>query len=254
MKKYSILLLIIIFSVNVFAQKDKKIKPSEKDTTASKDKNTGVISKTRTPLELAKATVIAYGGDKFKNMKTLVVRGTADVSGSPAATFPATFAMILSGDKYRLEVINSIQPFKQVYDGQQTSSSVNNFSLPPINRLGLPLLQRIEEKDFTVSALPEKSKKKNGFRVTAPEGFYTDFFIDEKTGLVKSYESEYEIRGRAITTSVEIDKVRDVEGVKIPERYAQRFDLGQLTIYANFKAKDILVNSTVADDIFVIGN
>ncbi len=253
MKKYSILLLIIVFSVNVFAQTDKKNKSKEKDKTAGKDKNTVAVSKTQTPLELAKATIAAHGGDKFKNMKTLVVRGTADVSGSPAATFPATFAMILSGDKYRLEVSNPIQPFKQIYDGQQTSSSVNGLNLPPINRLGLPLLQRIEEKDFTVSALPEKSKKKFGFRITAPEGFYTDFFIDEKTGLVKSYESEYEIRGRTITTSVEIDKVREVEGVKIPERYAQRFETGQLTIYADFKAKDILVNSAVADDIFAIG-
>jgi hypothetical protein len=253
MKKYSILLLIIAFSVNVFAQTDKKDKRGEKDKTASKVKNTSAVSKTQTPLELAKATVIAHGGDKFKNMKTLVVRGTADVSGSPAATFPATFAMILSGDKYRLEVNNPVAPFKQIYDGQQTSSSAG-FTLPPINRLGLPLLQRIEEKDFAVSALPEKSKKKNGFRITAPEGFYTDFFIDEKTGLVKSYESEYEIRGRAITTSVEIDKLREVDGVKVPERYAQRFETGQITIYADFKAKEILVNSAVLDGIFVMGN
>jgi hypothetical protein len=254
MKKYSILLLVVLFSANVFAQKDKKTKPDEKNTTANKEKNTKAISKTQTPLELAKATLIVYGGDKFKNMKTLVVRGTADVSGSPIATFPATFATIYSGDKYRLEIANPLQPFKQIYDGQNTSSSMNNLSLPPINRLGLPLLQRIEEKDFIVSALPEKSKKKLGFRITAPEGFYTDFFIDEKTGLIKSYEAEYEIGGRAVTTSVEITKVREVEGIKVPERYAQRFDLGQVTIYADFKAKEIVVNSAVSDKIFSIDN
>ena len=254
MKKYLILLLITVFSANVFAQTDKKAKPNEKDKTANKDKVTVTISKTQTPFELAKAALLAHGGDKFKNMKTLVVRGTADISGSPTTTFPATFAMILSGDKYRLEVSTPFQPFKQTYDGQQTSSSANGFSLPPINRLGLPLLQRIGDKDFTVSALPEKSKKKTGFRITAPEGFYTDFFVDEKTGLIKSYESEYELRGRTITTSVEINKVRDVEGVKIPERYAQRFETGQLTIYADFKAKEILVNSAVADSIFAVGN
>jgi hypothetical protein len=253
MKKYLILLLIIVFSMDVFAQTDNKIKSNEKTASASKVKNTVAVSKNRTPLEFAKATVIAHGGDKFKNMKTLVVRGTADVSGSPAATFPATFAMILSGDKYRLEVNNPVAPFKQIYDGQQTSSSAG-FSLPPINRLGLPLLQHIEEKDFAVSTLPEKSKKKNGFRITAPEGFYTDFFIDEKTGLVKSYESKYEMRGRTITTSVEIDKVREVEGVKVPERYAQRFETGQLTIYADFKAKEILVNSAVLDSIFTMSS
>ena len=244
MKNYSILLLIFVFTVSTFAQTKQKVKQSEKD------KNANTVSKTASPLDLAKATLKIYGGDKFKNMKTLLIRGTADISGSPTMTFPATFAMIYSGDKYRLEVTNPIQPFKQVYDGQQTLSSVNNVSLPPINRLGFPLLQRIEEKDFVVSALPEKSKKKSGFRITSPEGFYTDFFIDEKTGLVKSYESEYEIRGRAITTSVAIDKLREVEGVKVPERFAQRFDMGDFTVYSDFKAKEILVNSPVADDVF----
>lgn len=250
MKKYSILLLFVVFSINVSAQTEKKVKTDLKDKSA--EKSGGAISKNQTPLELARATVSVYGGDKFKNMKTLVVRGTADVSGSPTVTFPATFATIYAGDKYRLEITNPLQPFKQIYDGEQTSSSINGFSLPPINRLGLPLLQRIEEKDFTTSALSDKNKGKTGFRITSPEGYYTDFFIDAKTGLIKSYESSYDLRGRTITTSVEIDKVREVEGVKVPERYAQRFDTGQLTIYADFKAKDILVNSKVADDVFVI--
>lgn len=252
MKKYSILLLIIVFSQNIFAQTDKKAKPNEKDKTANTVQAGGALSKTQTPLELARATVKIYGGDKFKNMKTLVVRGVADVSGSPTTTFSGTFATIYSGDKYRLEISNPFQPFKQIYDGQQTSSSISGFNLPPINRLGLPLLQHIEEQGFTVSDLSGKSKGKAGFRITSPEGFYSDFLIDEKTGLIKSYESSYEINGRSVTTSVEIDKVRDVEGVKVPERYAQRFDLGQFTIYANFKAKEISVNSPVADDVFAV--
>lgn len=246
MKKYSILLLIVIFAVSTFAQTKEKAKKNEKG------KNTNTVLKTSSPLELAKETIKIYGGDKFKNMKTLVVRGTADVSGSPTITFPATFATIYAGEKYRLEVSNPFQPFKQVYDGQQTSSSINNFSLPPLNRLGFPLLAKIDEKNFVVSSLPESAKKKSGFRITSPEGFYTDFFVDEKTGLVKSYESSYEINGRNVTTSVEIDKLREVDGVKIPERYAQRFDMGQFTVYADFKAKEILVNSKVTDDVFLI--
>ena len=250
MKKYSILLLTIVFVVNGLAQSEQKSKHNEKNKKANTAAKT--ISKTASPLELAKATLKIYGGDKFKNMKTLVIRGTADISGSPTMTFPATFAMIYADDKYRLEVMNPIQPFKQIYDGQQTLSSVNNVSLPPINRLGFPLLQRIGEKDFVVTSLPEKSKNKTGFRITSPEGFYTDFFVDEKTGLVKSYESSYEIYGRAVSTSVDIDKVREVEGVKVPEIFAQRFDLGQFTVYSNFKAKEILVNSTLADDVFAI--
>lgn len=245
MKKYTILLLITIFAVNVFAQADQK----------SKVKTTVTATKTdSTLLELAKATLAAHGGDKFKNMRTLDVRGSVDVTTTQfPQTIPATFATIYSGDKYRLEIQNPFQPLKQVYDGQQTSSSINGFTFPPINRLGLPLLQKLGEKGFTVSELPEKLKKKKGFRITSPEGFYTDFLIDEKTGQVKGYESSYDINGREVTTSVEIDKFRTVEGVVIPERYSQRFDLGQLTAYADFKAKTILVNSEVKDEIFSIG-
>lgn len=251
MNKLFIVVLIALFTVCAFAQKSEKSAKAETKKESAKSE-----AKTeQTPLETAKAALEAHGGDKFKNMKTLVVRGTASVSGSPTVTFPATFAMIIAGEKYRLEITNPFQPFKQVYDGRQTQSSMNNFTMPPINRLGLPLLQKIEAENFTVSALsPEKYKKKKGFRITSPEGYYTDFFTDEKTGQVKSYEASYDFNGRTITTSVEIDKLLDVKGVLIPERYAQRFDMGQFTIYADFKAKEILVDSEIADDVFSIAN
>lgn len=148
MKKYFILLTILVFAPNNFAQDKEKAKQNEKG------KNTNTVSKIASPIELAKETIKIYGGDKFKNMKTLVVRGTADVSGSPTITFPATFATIYAGEKYRLEVTNPFQPLKQVFDGQQTSSSIPNFSLPPLNRLGFPLLAKIDDKSFVVSALP----------------------------------------------------------------------------------------------------
>ena len=246
MKKFAVFFIITIFVSISSAQTDKKPKPETKNIVTAVKTNTA-------PLELAKATVTAHGGDSFKKMKSLDVRGSVDVTTTQfPQTIPATFATIYSGDKYRLEIINPFQPLKQVYDGQQTSSSITGFDFPPINRLGLPLLQRIDEKEFVVSALPETSKKKKGFRITSPEGYYTDFFVDDKTGQVKGYESSYNMNGREVTTSVEIDKFRTVENVVIPERYSQRFDLGQLTVYANFKAKEILVNTPIADSIFQI--
>lgn len=248
MKKYSILLLIFTFAAGAFAQKDNKQKQSEKEKPIIASV---AVSKTSTPLELAKAALAAHGGDKFKNMKSLVIIGTADVAGSPTMTFPAPFVMTFSGEKYRLEISTPFMQLKQIYDGQQTYSSIPNFSLPPLNRLGLPLLPKIEEKGFTVSSLPEKNKKL-GFRITSPEGYFTDFFLDEKTAQVKSYGAKYDYNGREITTSVEIDKLRNVEGVLIAERYAQRFEVGQNTIYTNFKAKEISVNTPVADDVFIM--
>lgn len=233
MKKISILLFILAFSIGVFAQKDEKNK-TEKQTVE--------------PIELAKKAFAAHGGEKFRNMKTLIVRGSGDISGSPTQVFPMTFETIFSGEKYLFE-LKSIQAFKQVYDGQQTYSTAQGYSLPPVNRLGLPLLQRMDEKGFEVSALHEKYKKKTGFRITSPEGYYTDFFLDEKTFEVKGYESSYTRYEREVTTAVEIDKLKEVEGVKIPEKYAQRLEVG-VTIYSTFKAKEILVNTPVADDVF----
>ena len=240
-------MLIFAFAISASAQKDDKTKPTETTRTVK----TVEISKTSTPLELAKAALQAHGGDKFKNMKTLKVSGTATISGSPTQVIEGTFVTVYAGEKYRLDIVNPFQTFKQVYDGEQTYSSIPNFTLPPLNRLGLPLLPKIEEKGFVVAALADKSKK-FGFRITSPEGYYTDFFLDEKTAQVKRYQSSYDFNGRNITTSVEIDKVRDVEGIIIPERYAQRFELGQLTMYADFKAKEILINTAVADDIFTM--
>jgi hypothetical protein len=103
-----------------------------------------------------------------------------------------------------------------------------------------------------VTALPATKKAKRGFRITSPEGYATDFFTDEKTNQIKGYDASYDINGRSVTTSVEIDKYRIVEGLMLPEKYAQRFDMDTLTVYSNFKAKEILVNSLVADDVFAI--
>jgi hypothetical protein len=248
MKKYSVLLLIFVFAASAFAQKDDKKDEKTKEKVAV----TAAISKTSTPMELAKAALAAHGGDNFKNMKSLVMKGTADVSGSPTMTFPAPFVITFSGEKYKMELNTPYMIIKQAYDGQQTYTSIpGGMTLPPLNRLGLPLLQRIDEKDFIVSALPEKSKKP-GFRITAPDGYYTDFFIDEKTGQVKSYESKYDMGGREVTTAVEIDKLKLVEGIWLAERYAQRFEVGSNTMYSDFKVKEFTVNSTIADDVFTL--
>lgn len=202
--------------------------------------------------ELAKKAIAAHGGEKLKSMKSLIVRGSVDVSTSAMAqTFPATFVTIFAGEKYRLEIANPFQPLKQVYDGTTTSSSIKGgFTLPPINRLGFPLLQNLGKQGFVITALPADKKKKKGFRMSSPEGFHTDFYLDEKTDEVKGYDSTYTIEGRTVTTSVEIDKCRLVEGVLVPEKYAQRFDTEQLTVYAAFKAKEIVVNSAIEDGVF----
>ena len=203
------------------------------------------------PMVPAKAALAAHGGDKLKKMTSMLVKGSVDLNTFGQAT-PGVFSTAISGDKYYFEINAVVQTLKQVYDGRETFSSIQGFSLPPVTSLGLPLLARVGDEGFKVTALPATSKKKKGFRVTTPEGFYTDFGVDEKTGQIKSYESAFDLGGRIVTTAVEIDEFQTVEGVMIPKKYSQRFDLGQITAYANFKAKEILVNTKIDDSAFTI--
>ena len=202
------------------------------------------------PLDTANAAVTAHGGDRLRQMRSFLVRGTVDVTSGSTFVLPATFMIVISGDKYVFELNNPLRPLKQIFDGK-TSQSMG-YELPPVTSLGFPLLMKVGASGYTVSELGQAKKKRKGFRVTTPDGFYTDFVVDEKTGKIKGYDSSYEIDGRIVTTSVEIDEFETVEGVVVPKKYSQRFDLGQITAYASFKAKEMLVNSVIADDVFVM--
>lgn len=203
------------------------------------------------PLAIAKAAVKAHGGDKLLKMKSLLLKGSVDLSAMGQA-LPGAFSTAVSGDKYYFEINSPMQNLKQVYDGKETFSSLPGFSLPPVTSLGFPLLPKVGEAGYIISALADGKKKRRGFRVTTPEGFHTDFYVDEKTGQLKGYDSAFEVSGRVVTTSVEIDEFEAVDGLLVPKKYSQRFDLGQITAYANFKTKTILVNSQIDDSAFAI--
>lgn len=219
----------------------------------AQSKSTGAMPpKFDKEITLAKLTLAAHGGEKLRAMKSMIMRGSVDITTSAFnQAIPATFVVIFAKEKYRFEIANPFQPIKQVFDGVNTSTTIRGgMTLPPVNRLGFPVLPMIGETGFVITPLPEDKKKKNGFRMTSPEGYFTDFYIDEKTNQIKGYDSSYDINGRTVTTSVEIDKMRVVDGLTVPERYVQRFDTEQITVYANFKAKEILVNTAVADEVF----
>ncbi len=245
--KKSLISIGLLFAISTVGFGQGAVAPSA----ASAGKS--VVSASSTPLELAMASLAAHGGDKLKKMKTLVLKGSADVTSFNQA-IPATFITIISGDKYYYEINNPFQPLKQIFDGKETFSSIEGFSLPPITSLGFPLLPKVGDTGYVISALVEvKGKaKRKGFRITAPEGFYTDFFVDEKTSQIKGYESSYDVGGRIVTTSVDVDELQTVDGVVVPKKYSQRFDLGQMTVYASFKSKEILINSDIKDEIFAL--
>ena len=198
----------------------------------------------------AKAAFDAHGGVKLKSIKSLVIKGGVDVTVQ-TQSLPGAFSTVISGDKYILDIQTTFQSIKQTFDGTNTVSSLNGITLPPVTTLGFPLLPKFGDSGYIVSAVPAGKRKEKGFRLTAPDGFYTDFYLDEKTGLISSYESAYEMNGRTFTTSIAVGKYRVVDGITVPERYSQRFDLGPITAYANFKAKDILINSKIDEAVFV---
>lgn len=238
-----IVFLTLILSISVFAQPGEQ-KPSYTAKPAA--------AVTADPVDLAKAVLAAHGGEKLKKLQTLLIKGSVDVSVQGQA-MPGAFSTAVSGERYYFEIVTAMQQLKQVFDGRETSSSLQGFSLPPVTSLGFPLLTKVGDAGYEITALPEGSKKKKGFRMTTPEGFYTDFFVDEKTSQIKGYEAKWATGNQTISTSVEIDEFLTVEGVAVPKKYAQRFDLGPITAYANFKAKDIKINSKIEDSAFAIG-
>ncbi len=218
---------------------------------APKSGPAAVSTRAELPLDIARSTLAAHGGDKLKNLKSLVLKGTVEMNVFNQA-MPGAFSTAVSGEKYYFEINSAAQKLKQIFDGKQVYSSIQGFALPPVTSLGFPVLPHVGDTGYVIAVLAEGVKKRKGFRITTPEGFYTDFFVDEKTNQIKGYESSYEVNGRIVTTSVEVDEFETVEGIVVPKKYSQRFDLGQMTAYANFKAKEILVNSTIEDSAFAI--
>ena len=249
MKKITISLFVLFtLAFSALAQTAEKPKQDDKATVPVDKPDAAAAA----AIDLSKAVFTAHGGDKLRGIKTLVMKGSVDVTVSTIPQMmPGTFASIVSGEKYRID-INSVQSLKQIFDGKDTYTSMQGFYLPPITRVGFAVLAKIGETGYVVSAIPEGAKKKKGFRLTSPEGYATDFFVDEKTNLLKSYEASYDIGGRIVTTSAEIDKYKTVDGMVIPERYVQRFDLGQMIVYSDFKAKEILINGEVPDSYFAM--
>lgn len=201
--------------------------------------------------DIAKATLAAHGGEKLNKVKTLVMKGSVEMNVFNQ-TMPGAFSTAFSGNKYFFEITSAVQSIKQVSDGERTHSSIQGFMLPPVTSIGFPVLTHIGETGYVVSAIDETKKKRRGFRVTTPDGFYTDFLVDEKTNQLKGYESAFEYGERVITTSAAIDELQTVDGITVPKKYSQRFDLGTITAYATFKTKEILVNPEMDANAFAI--
>jgi hypothetical protein len=207
------------------------------------------ITANTTPLELARAALIAQGGDKFKNLKSMMLFGSADLyAPNNTNPIPGKFYMVTVGDKVRIEIdARPMFTFKQIYDGQQSYSSMPGVQMPPASKFGLPVLAKYDQPGYTVSAIPDK-KKLRGFRIVDAEGNTTDFFIDPATARVMQYLTPY----NGYTFGTENSKFREVDGVLVPISFSQRLEMTQGAFFADYKVKEVKINQPVGDDVFVM--
>ncbi len=204
------------------------------------------ITPTSSPQELARAALAAQGGDKFRNLKSLVLIGSVDLfAPNSAQSLPGKFVIVTAGDRYRLEIQSPAFNFRQTYDGERSSSSMRGIELPPFSKFGLNVLPKFDQPGYTVTALPN-DKKRRAFRIADADGNTTDFYVDAQTGRVMSFLIPY----NGYRFGVENKTFKEVEGVLVPYSFVQRLELPQGAFFAEFKVKDVKINEPVSNDLF----
>lgn len=208
-----------------------------------------VITAASTPADLAKAAIQAQGGDKFKNVQNMMLRGSVQLyAPNSIQSIPGSFSIVTAGDKLRMELdARPAVVFKQIYDGQNSFTSMPGVEVPPMSKFGMSVLVRYDQAGYKLSPLPDK-KKQRGFRVVDPEGYTTDFYIDATTGRVMSFLMYYQ----NYTFGTENNKFKEVEGVLIPFSFSQRFEMPQGAFFAEYSVKEVKLNQTLGDDVFAI--
>jgi hypothetical protein len=210
-----------------------------------------VISPTSTPTDLARAAFLAQGGDKFRSVQNMILRGSVQLyPPNSVQSIPGSFSIVTSGDKLRMEI--DARPaivFKQIFDGQNSFSSMPNVQLPPLTKFGLGALSRYDQPGYKITAIADK-KKQRGFRIEDPEGYTTDYYIDATNGRLMSFLIYYQ----GYTFGTENNKFKEIEGVLVPFSFSQRFEMPQGAFFAEYSVKEAKLNQTLAADAFVIPN
>ncbi len=207
------------------------------------------ITAETSPLDLARAAFAAQGGEKFRSLQNMILRGSVQLyPPNSVQSIPGSFSLVTAGPKLRMEI--DARPaivFKQIYDGQQSYSSMPNVEMPPLTKFGLGALARFDQQGYQITAIADK-KKQRGFRLVDPEGYTTDFYIDAKTGRVMSFFIYY----AGITLGTENSKFKEVEGILVPFSFSQKFEMPMGAFFAEFNVKEVKINQQLPDDAFAI--
>ncbi len=207
-----------------------------------------VITAQTSPVELARAAYIAQGGNKFRDLKSMVLTGTVDLYGpNSVQALPGKFVIVTAGERSRIEIQSPAFNYRQISDGQQTYASVRGMELPPPSKYGLPALMKYDQPGFTVTALPD-NKKQRAFRITDAEGHATDYYVETETGRVMTYLVPYQ----GYTFGVENKSQKEINGVLVPYNFTQRLETPQGAFFADYKVKDVKLDQEIAADVFDI--
>lgn len=243
-----ILLLALVTSLLVsFAVSGQE--PSNKAAAPAAGSPAPTITSASTPMELAKAAFLAQGGEKFKDLKSMVLIGSVNLyAPNSTQSLPGQFVIVTAGEKVHLEVNAGPISLKQIYDGHNSYSSLPNVpALPPPSKFGLLVLSKFDQPGFTVTALPD-ARKQRGFRIADADGNGADFYLDPATGRVVTYTTQL----NGYTFSTENKKMKEVEGVLVPYSFSQRLEMQQGAGFIEYAVKDVKLNQPIGDDVFTI--
>jgi|SRR6185503_11600657 len=208
-----------------------------------------VITAETTPLDLARAAFAAQGGEKFRAVQNTILRGSAQLyPPNSVQSIPGSFSIVTAGSKLRMEI--DARPafvFRQIYDGQQSYTSMPNVEMPPITKYGLHALAKFDQPGYQITAIADK-KKERGFRLADPDGYTTDFYVDPKTGRVMSF---FMYSGN-LTLGTEHSKFKEIDGILIPTSFSQRFETPMGAFFAEFNVKEVKFNQSLPEDAFAI--
>ena len=207
-----------------------------------------LITSATTPMELARAAYVAQGGDKFRDLKSMVLSGSVDLyAPNSVQSLPGKFVIVTAGERSRIEIQSPVFTYRQISDGVRTFTSVPQMELPPPSKFGINVLMKYDQPGYIVTALPD-DKTQRAFRISDTEGNTTEFFVDRETGRVMSFLIPY----KGYTLGVENKTLKEVDGVLVPYSFVQRLELQQGAFFAEYKVKDVKLDQPFTDDVFEI--
>src|SRR5258705_509499 len=120
--------IILCASLVTYAQGE-----ASKAASAPTGATAAAASGTSGPLDLARAAFTAQGGEKFRELKNMLLTGSVDLyPPNSTNSAPGKFVIVSAGARLRMEV--DARPaiyFKQLSDGQSTYSSLPGVQFPP---------------------------------------------------------------------------------------------------------------------------